>query len=230
MTIVLDIITQAYRESNLLPLGDVPSADQAAEGLTLLNRVVSSALGYDIGDKLVDWNIGPDQNDPSWAESQWTYPTVDTRLNCSAVTAQTIRLPANPYDGARISIVSVGQSFATYPVTLDGNGRLIESAATKVINTDGFTRVWLFRADLASWVAVAPFTQADEFPFPPEFDDAFQLRLAMRINPRFGRAMAAESASALSMAMSQLSARYTPKRTVPVDAGLLSLTNYRRFL
>jgi hypothetical protein len=50
-----------------------------------------------------------------------------------------------------MGIVDPFRRLAAFPVTLDGNGRTIENAATLVLNTNGLNREWFYRADLGGW-------------------------------------------------------------------------------
>jgi hypothetical protein len=82
---------------------------------------------------------------------------------------------------------------ASVPVTLDANGRTIEGAPTILLDTDGLYAEWFYRADLGNWMRLVGVVETDEMPFPAEFDLFFIMLLAMRINPRYGRAMDAQS-------------------------------------
>lgn len=227
MTATLDIITDALRESNIIMLGAVPTAPQQTEALRLLNQVVSSVYGFEVGEDLTDWPIGTlSMNEPGteWVESIWSRPRANVRLLWDSGTAQTVWLPYDLDDGARIAVVPVQQNLDTANLTLKGNGRLIADQQDLVVATNE-NLMLMYRADLARWVRLDPITDVEaDFVFPPEFDAAFSTMLAMRLNPRYGRAMAAESAGWLERSLRQLRARYRQRRTVAVDIGLLTQT------
>lgn len=230
MTVVSDIITDAYRESNLIGLGVTPNDTEAADGLRRLQAVVSGIMGFDVGEPLNDWPIGLDNVDiepafyNTWNQAIWSRPLQNSRLLFDSQNAQTIYFPQQPSDGARMAAIDVAGNLATYPATLEGNGRLIDGELSATLDTDGATGIWFYRADMAQWVTVAPITADGVFPFPSEFDDAFVTMLAMRLNPRYGRAMAAESTAILTDRLGNLRARYRQKQTRPADIGVLNLS------
>jgi hypothetical protein len=117
------------------------------------------------------------------------------------------------------------------PLTLDGNGRLIAGQRAITLNTDNQMVVYMYRADLGQWVVLAPLGDptgspdpAPTFPFPQEFDDYFVTMLAYRLNPRYGRAMGADSGSRLADMQNKLQARYKQRKVVPTDLATLNLS------
>lgn len=229
MTTTLEIITQAYREGNINGISVVPTDPQKAEGLARLNAVISSVLGFEVGEELTDWYVGTEnvQADPviSWPESRWTRPVDNVRLLLNAGTAQTLFLPSKPSDGARIQAISLLGNADTVVYTLDANGMHIEGASSLVLTEADLPRVWFFRADLANWVPIASLAIDDEMPYPSEFDDCFITMLAMRLNPRYGRTMDGQSGSWMERSLRQLRARYRQRVIVPADIGVLSNVN-----
>jgi len=57
---ILTIITEALRETNLIPLGVIPTENQQAEAFTLLQSIVSSVLGNEVGENLNPMPLGQD--------------------------------------------------------------------------------------------------------------------------------------------------------------------------
>lgn len=230
MTYTPVIIEDAYRESNAIAIGASPSSDQSAEALKLLNRILAGVYGFEVGDPLFDWPIGQegmvDAIAHTWTANDWQYLLPNVRLVAQQSSAQTLYLPPDPADGARVAIVDPGNRLAAYPITLDGNGRTVEGASTLALNTDGLQRVWFYRADTGNWTRLTELTNdvAEEFPFPTEFDDYFVTRLAMRLNPRYGRSVSDETALALTDTLQRIQARYRQRQVIPVDMGVLALT------
>lgn len=226
MTTALEIITDAYRESNITGIGVVPNSAQQDEGLRRLNAVISGALGFEIGEQLQDWQVGTVglADGDCLSEQVWTRPIANVRLLLRAATPQTIFLPANPSDGARVSVVDVLGGLSGYPVTLDANGRSIEDAPTITLNEDALKRVWFYRADLGQWARISTLLIGSDMPFPAEHDDVFITLLAMRLNPRYGRALTAETNSWMERSLRALRARYKQKVIVGADPAVLSLT------
>ena len=216
------IVTDALRESNLIPVGEVPASDQSAEGMRLLNRLVSSVFGNEVGERMETWLVGTIPSMPLWTSLQWQYLRGDYRVYVNANSAQTLYFPAAPQDGDRMGLVDVNGNFATYNVTLNPNGKRIENSISDfVANSNNFNRIWIYDADAGDWKRISPLVLTDTFPFPNGVEDAFVTGLALRLNPRYGRSLSPETASALTRGMNQLRARYRRKNPMPVDAGLL---------
>lgn len=228
MTIASTIIVAALRESNLIGVNSTPTTAQSTEALARLNTIVSSTFGFEVGEPLQDWPIGIVGVDPCrlpyWTALRWRRPCSNVRLVVHHDEAETAILPACPDDGARLSLIDVGQNLATYPLTLDPDGRRIEGSTSLVLNTNGESRSWLYRADQGNWIRIDSLTADSELPTPAEFDDAFITMLAMRLNPRYGRTIAQETVAAMERAVSQLRARYSQRVVTPADIGVLRPT------
>lgn len=229
MTLTSDIITDAYRESNLIAIGATPNAAQVAEGLRRLNVIVSGVYGYEVGEPLNDWPIGKQGlvDEIVWERPSWQYPPSNVRFIAASNEPETVYLNPNPADGARVALIDPLSRLATYPITLDGNGRAIEGSASVTLNTDDLVRTWLYRAEIGQWLRLSDLDGAidEEFPFPKEFDDFFTTRLAMRLNPRYGRQMSEESAAELIAIRDKIKARYRQPTTVWGDPGAAMLTS-----
>ena len=215
MSTVREIITQSLEEIAVARNDRTIRSRDGTMALERLNVLVPAIFGQGVGEQLSG-------TAPTSAET--VLP--NTRAIVSGQTAAfTLTLPLNPQDGARFSLVDGGAAFATYPVTVARNGRLLEgSAANLTANTNGYNRTWFFRADLADWKRITTLAMADEFPFPPEFDDAFVIGLALRLTPRYRATMSNESAIAMQRAMNGLRARYRQTVNTSCDLGVLNLS------
>lgn len=218
MTTASELITSAYRESNLVGVGRSLSTAQQTEGLTLLNNLIPATIGQEIGEEFCDMNVGGEYDD----DYNWEWLPENVRLVFNTGSAQTFKLHPRPYDGQRLAVTDPGSNLATANVTLDGNGRTIEGTATVVLATDGLNASWLYRADLGNWVRITDLALGDTLPIPREFDDYFSILLAMRLNPRHGRELAQSSASWLQSQANRLEARYRRPRDQQ-DWGSLGL-------
>lgn len=214
MTLVSTIITDAYRESNLIPLVATPNANQITEALRRLNVILLSTVGNEAGDGLTEYNIEGDYTDESLT-SPWVPD--NARLMLNNTSAKTFLLDPYPQDGQRFSIVDVAGNLATFNTIIDGNGRLIEDAATITLNTNSIFRQWMYRSDVGNWVRIAEVISSDEMPFGLEFDDYFTTALALRINPRYGQIISPDTMGAYQRARSQLRSRYRTTRQVQSD-------------
>lgn len=224
MTILSDIIQQAYRDANLVPIGtDTTTTAEKAEALKRLQVIILSVLGQEMGEGLQSFPIGDNNVTTSWVPTVPSYIPLNTRLVCNLTAAQTVYLHPDPQDGSRVALVDASGNFATYNLTLDGNGRTIDGSATDVRDTDSETAQWFYRADLGDWTPVEPLVAADEMPFPVEFDDLFIIMLAMRLNPRNAQVVSQESATMMERSRAQFRARYMQKIATPSDLAVLNL-------
>ncbi len=231
MTLVSDLIRDAYRETNLIAIGGTLTADEQAEGLKRIQVIAGSVYGNEMGEQLQLFPIG--QNNvqvPSgypWGNGyppqQWWAP-LNVRLVCnltSALTDPPVYLHPAPQDGSRLGLIDASGNFATYNLALWGNGRTIEGVEQLTFSTDGVKADWVYRADLGDWKRVAPIDLDDEWPWPEAFDDMFVVMLAMRLNPRNSQAIAQESVQTMQRSRSQFQARYKQIIATPSNPALL---------
>lgn len=216
MTTVTQIITDAFRQSNLLALGVEPSEAQKDEALRYLNRIVKSVFGNEAGDPLTAFPIGSKgisrpSGYPWWntvPDNDWFVPK-NIRVMLNLNESIPLYLHPSPDDGSRFAVVDISGSLADHPVTIYGNGNLIEGGTELTLNVKGYDAEWFYREDLATWVKYAPLSLEDVFPFPQEFDDFFITLLAIRLNPSYGAALDPQSQMIFNRSKTQLRARYT---------------------
>jgi hypothetical protein len=225
MTLTSEIITDAFRQSNLLAIGVSPTALQLAESLRYLNRIVKSVFGNEVGDPLTAFPLGRDNISrpsgyPYWNNTpafDWYVPK-NVRVMLNLTDSIQLWLHPQPDDGSRFAAIDASNDISTFPVTVNGNGRTIEGATSIILNTDGYNAEWMYRDDLANWQKTAPLLLTDDFPFPEEFDFFFIVQLAMTMNPTFGIQMDPQTSETYRRAKSQLRARY--HQTIPVHSEL----------
>lgn len=230
MTTIRQIVTDALRESAIIPVGSAPEADEYSEAVRLLNTLIKSFFGNEVGDDYSDYSYGQygltnvyatERNVDSQIDGY--YIPSNSRLTCNVASTKTLYLNPAPDDGARLQIIDSAENFATYPLTLNANGRQIESAGTVALNTNGVNREWFYRADLADWKRLSDLTEDSDSPFPGEFDDMLILSLALRLNPRYGAETKGETSAMLKRARSLFKSRYTQRVEVGVEEGLTRL-------
>lgn len=225
MTLTQVVISDAYRESMLTPLGGQPDAAQTDEGLRLLQRVVSSVFGNEVGENLQIWPVGDNYIYSGWTPEQWCYLQGDIAVVVADHREHRLNLPPFPQDGDRLQLIDSGSGFAAHPVTLVRQAALFEgSTADYVADTDGFNQVWIYRADIADWRRITPLVVEEEFPFPEKHDDAFIGLLAARLNPRYRQSMSQESGAMFDRARTQLQAAYRRVKVTPADLATQRLT------
>lgn len=227
MTLISSIITDAYRESNMLPLGKEPTANQSTEALRLYSAVISAIYGGDAGERLTDWPLGNFDRDPNgcdyilpYTDHRLHHPPINQRLIAVNSAAATIWLTPRPQDGSRMGVTDPYGRLSEVPLTLDGNGRPIEDAASILLDTDGIYREWIYRADLSAWLRITDLAADDENPFPQAYDTMFIVLLAMRLNPRYGRTLDAQSLEFLKNNRREFIARYLQSRPLEIDDSI----------
>lgn len=235
MSLVSDIIRDAYRESNINAIGVAPTAAQQTESIVLLNRIVSSCMGNEIGEKFIPYpvgghNISKPSGFPWYGQDPtgyWPIP-INSRVMLNLERAEDLYLPPLPEDGSRFAVQDLSNNLNTYNVTVHGNGRLIDGATTLVLNTVGFAAEYFYRDDIGTWIKSSPLTYNDTFPFPNDFDDFFIIALAMRLNPRNGAALDPQSQAVFQNALSGLRSRYDQIVSQPSELGLVRTPGTRR--
>lgn len=233
MTTTTAIIKDAYRESNLIGAAQEPTSVQQTEALARLSSMVAGVYGFDVGEQLSDWMVGTlGQNQRElgeWSQLEWQYPIPNSRMLLNHTAAQTLYLPYHPQDGSRIQAIDITGSLSTKPITLNANGRLIEGQRTLVLDEDNFNGTWFYNEQNAEWQRLDAIALGAEMPFPPEFDDYFIIRLAARINPRYGRSLSDLTIARLNEVAEQLQARYRQKRNMPAPSAVRNLRGPDRY-
>lgn len=221
MTLVSSIIKRAYRKTNLIPLVGTPDANQTTEALEMLNNLILSTVGNEAGDHLDEINFGDgfSEHDQSAVCNQWVPP--NTRLVLNLTATEEVDLDPYPYEGQRIAVSDMAQNLDTNTLTLNGNGRLIEGASSLLLDTSGLSAQWMYRADVG-WVRIQELEEADNMPFPVEFDMYFVIGLAMQLNSQYGQELSPADLETLRRSRSQLRARYTNRKSdILPDFGLV---------
>jgi hypothetical protein len=233
MSLVFEIVKDAYREANLIPITQSPTLDEQTEALRLLNRFVRSVFGNEAGDKLQPLALGtnnvvtPTQL-PNYTFTGTNYVPLNSRLMANIAVATSVNLHPDPEDGSRIAVVDTSTNLATYNLTLLGNGRKIDGATTAVLNTSGLQKEWFYRADQGSWMAISDLGPNDLFPFPIEFEDMFVIGLATRLNPRNGVAIDQQAMMNFTRLRNLFRARYSQSIQSDSEEGLVRLSGTRR--
>lgn len=235
MTLVSSIITDAYRESNLIAISTSPTTAEVTEALRLVNRIFYSVFGTKMGENLSPFPIGRNNIEapsgyPGYTNtpySDWIVPD-NTQLVLNLTEATTVNLNPAPRDGARLAIQDASGNLATYNLTINGNGRLIEAASSATLSTDSLVREWFFRADLGDWKRISALIASDTWPFPEKYDDLFITALAMRLNPRYSNETGQETIEAYRTGLKAFRAQYRQVAQMGSELGLTRLTSTHR--
>lgn len=233
MTIVSEIITDAYRLNNITPIDNTLSAAQQFEALKYLNRIVKSIFGTEFGEKLQNYRIGISNiTTPVVANDlnifTQVYVPSNSRLILNLNSATSVSLDPFAQDGARFAISDASSNLASYNLSLYGNGNTIEGATSLLLNTNGLDKEWFYRADLSNWMPLSSLLISDTFPFPEEFDDFFVTLLNIRLNPAYDIQDSSISADLFKRIRKKLKARYSQKKAAPSERGIVRMTNSGR--
>jgi hypothetical protein len=226
MTTLRTIVSDALRESAIIQIGTDPAAEEFEEGLRRLEVVIANLFGNELGDQLETVTYGTSGIDLGHADDCWTdrinsnYLPVNIRAVFNIDAAKTIYLDPNPRDGARFALIDNLDTFATYNVVLDANGRSIEDTQTVTLATNGLNREWFYRADLGNWARVTELDENSDSPFPREFDDYLITLLAFRMNPRLGEETRQETMATMQMMKTRFRNRYRQRTEVPSELAL----------
>lgn len=237
MTLVSQIITDAYRQGNLIAKGVTPTTTEQEEALRYLNRLVKAVFGFEAGEDLRPLAIGrANISRPSgypWYDTvpdeiDWFVPK-NYRLMLNLTQPVNVYLHPDPDDGSRFAVQDVAGNLSTYNITVHGNGRNIDGSTQLTLNTNGEGGEWFYREDTGNWVKYSSLALDDVFVFPEEFDDFFITSLAIRLNPSYGIQLDPQSNAVLTRSRKQLVSRY--KQNIPVESelALLRLTNPTEF-
>lgn len=239
MTTARTIITDAYREVNIIPIGTDPTDAEFAEGLRRLNVYIDSLFGMDLGEFMQDWPLTKLWTAPEFRATPLgrfdtdlpaevrPYPPLNARIITNLAQAKTVYLYPEPIDGARLAVADIG---STAELTISGNGRRISGAASLTyIPSPSVTRQWFYRADKGEWTEIVELGLDDELFFPSEFDDLFVTGLAIRLAPRSGQRAGQETIAANIRAGKKLKRRYaqTENRAGKYDASFYSRQAWR---
>jgi hypothetical protein len=210
VTLISSIITDAYREANIVRIGSVPDAAKVTEALRLYNGLLAAIYGGDAGESLSDWPLGTYGADTTnftlpYDAYAIVRPQVNRRLIATATEAKTVYLSPTPQDGSRMGIIDPFSRLAAFPVTLDANGRTIEGTPTLVLNVNATNRQWFYRADLGQWVKLTSVAETDQNPFP---------------DPRNGRTMDDQSLAIFKQAKRSFVADYLQELPLEIDDSL----------
>lgn len=232
MTLISSLIQAGHREDNLIPVGSSPTTAEAAEGLLLFNSLLNRVFGSEMGEELTDWPFPSPQRTapvaanypqlpypnneaggaaPILSSAIYPYPPANSRIVFGNVAGK-LYFPEQPNPGARMALVQGtgagdgGVGGAT--ITLDGNGRTIETLSTKAFSQPIAARQWFYREDLGDWQVVTTLLASDQCPFPPELDDLWITGLSMRLAPRFGKTTSQNTKDTFVSNMKTLKTRY----------------------
>ena len=225
MTAASALVTQVYREGNLVGLTAAITTEQATEGLNLLNDYLDSLLGFELGEFNFDWPVPPATTSPTPARfplfplgrdlpsNVFRFPPSNVRILMSLTADTTIFLPQDPNDGARILLINL-VSTSTFSLTIQGNGRLVKSAASITeLATALNGQTLLYRADLGGWQLITTLVAATESPLPKLYDRLLVLGTFIFLAPRYGKELPPTQNLSYRRLLKRLKAQY--RQVVP---------------
>lgn len=240
-TTAREIITDAYRENNIIALGTEPNELEFAEGLRRLRNIQASLFGQIIGLFLIDWEFPSIRRNPEDSrfplhpsdttvdETIQNAPPQNSRVILPTADQDIVYFAQNPDDGAQMEIVCTGRDLETDPLTVDANSRSIIAGASStafqqpqpsIQLSENFTgpRRWFYRGDLGTWVEVSKLRSLDDTMFlPEEFDDYFIAALSIRLSGRLSVAVNQDTRILEATKRKKLKNRYWQREYVEVQ-------------
>jgi hypothetical protein len=226
------ITDKAFRELGVTAVGDVPETAEHNEAFIVLQDILNTIIGYEMGEALTDVNIGSSSNLNSSAkaldaQSEITslYIPNNVRINCNLTAPVTLYLHPKPREGDRVTLIDQSNNFATNNLTLKGNGRGLggPSNFTITISASGSTPTYFYRADLGYWTTYDVSVDSLPSPFAGSFDDMLVLWLAKRIAPRYGAQWQPQQEESLQRLVKQFRARYRQETQADSEFALIRL-------
>jgi hypothetical protein len=207
-----EVIARAMRLLGALAAGDEPSAYDLADAMVAFNTLKASWFGALIGQRLSAQNVS---GAIAQAENGGEYVI-------PGGAAFTLTAPLNPRPGARFAVADGGLDFATYPCTIDPNGRLIDGAATPlVLNVSGVGGRWWYRDDTGDWAAEADFADPDAaIEFPDALIAFMPYMLAMVLAAEFNTELRQDVIAADTLGRTAMARRYAPRGRNILDQPL----------
>ena len=241
---VNDIITRCYREGNLIPIGKTPTPAEVQETLGVYRAFVSSLFGNDIGQLLAPWEVPPDptstnpsrfplypqQPNQDNQQQVWRNPPPNVRLIANAGIGDPVYFPPTPPNGSRMAFVNVGLDLTQFPLTLDGNGRLIEGQQSVTITAaDTLPILWFYRDDLANWVKVTELELTSESPLPAQFDDFQIASMSIRRSPAYNKDPGAATVATAQHGLRLLKTTYLSTNPGATFPGAWRMNSYQGY-
>lgn len=226
MTTLTTIINNAFRESGITAVGTTPDTNESAEALTILVNYINSLFFDELGEFLTSYNVGTNgiTYGPPDDQTITTVVKTNSQLQCNLTGPTTLYLPPIPSDGSLLNVLDISGNFATFPLTLNGNGRTINGAASLVLNTNASNTLFEYDDIQGRWnIVTIPALGTDVSPFKSQFDDMLVIALAMRLNPRYGAETHPETIEYFNRLMKQFKRRYNHSEEMDSEHGLTCL-------
>ncbi len=242
-TLISQIITDAFFNDNIVPLNGTPTTAEQTRALRLLQQIVDEWVTSCAGELLNDWRIPGDtatapvtgqQRDPrdpygdNAIATVYPYPPINHRLVTKITSAQTVYMPQYPNDGSIIDLADAGSSSVN--LTLDANGRKIESAATVVLDPSAVgERRWFFRADLQNWQRMTTLTNdsVGVSPFPSKYDALLAAETTIRLLAGLGKSPSESTLGIRDRGLTKFKAQYKQYTPTVQTYDIENIQSYR---
>lgn len=198
---VLDLITQAMKAIGVISSSETPSADEASDGLFVLNGMLDSwnterlsiytinAAVYDLVPQQLKYTIGP-------VGADFTAPRPVRIQNANIIlndNVPPVRVPITLLDDDQWSAISLQLVPSTIPQKLYNDGSFPNSNLYLWGQPSSGLQLELY-----TWSQITGFTDyTDDFTLPPGYQEAVLYNLAVRLALTFGSA-AVSSLSVIS--------------------------------
>jgi hypothetical protein len=231
MTLISQLITDAYQANNLIALGSIPTAAEQDKALRYLNRIFQSMFGNELGERLSSINVGSvgiiKKDSFDYKNTMKIIPS-NTRIVLNTDTPLTIYLPSNPEPGTRVAVQDNAGTVSVNPVTVQGNGRTISGLPSLLVDSNRYNEEFFFREDLGDWVRVTSLGLGDEFPLPLAFEEYIITMLVLRLDPSAGVSLDQQLGAVMQQMSRKIRARYKQSTQQQSDIALLRLSSNSR--
>lgn len=221
MTLVGNIIEEAFREASLVTELQHPTPSQTEQAVERLQNIISQVYSFEGGEPLVEVRIGDEgvNIQPPLFEMNECIPS-NSRVFLNHDSAKTLYLPQHPRDGARFQVIDVNSVLATSNVTINGNGKRIETAATLTLNTNALNRTWRYDAEVGNWVRITSIDLSSEMPFIAEYDDYFITTLACKLSSKYQAGLSPFTLREMEKQLSRMRAKFRQSTQMPSEFAL----------
>lgn len=226
-----EIVTEAFRDGNLIPITASLTDQQLSQGLNKLNGFINNLYGFELGEQLRDWPLPPQNDAATQARfplepaderlrpTVYPFPPPNARILMGVRSRENLTMPQSPDDGARMEFVDINSNDPS-EIVLDTNGRQFNGQTGTLILTPQELngQRYLYRAELGNWRLIQTYTaDMDVDALPDQFDDLLVLSVLDRIGPSFGRELTPPQNARRRRHLRQLQSQYYQTVRIPVD-------------
>lgn len=223
MTTARDIITAALQDLSAIAIDETPTAIEANNALTYLNRMINTwnaqefmiytvqnqIFPYVSGQQIYTMGVGGNFNTTAYPETIEKAYTVDPQGNNYAMQV------ATNFDEFSDIITQYTQSQLPNLLYNDNNYPLANLTFWPIPNNTGWSvKLWW-------WQALTSFATLDTVvSLPPGYEEALEFNLAGRLAPKYEKSISPELAAGMADSLSIIKRKNTRIQTLKYDPTL----------